>query len=387
MQVFCAIAAFNSEVNTFYEKYLTSLRDDQGTNGAVPVIVPDLEHPKDTIKSGYAGWGDAATIMPWTLYQAYGDKILLQTSYASMKAWVDYISRQSRNDLWTANGYGDWYAMGDKTSLPFIDQCFYYHSTQLLINAGKLLHKAADIETYTALAGKIKTAFQQAYHFNTKDTRTQTAYVLALQFDLLPENQTQAAADSLAKRIHENNDHLATGFLGTPYLLTVLTKYGYSHLAYTLLLQQSCPSWLYPITKGATTIWERWDAIKTNGTIQPCSFNHYAYGAVGQWLYEDMAGIKAASPGYKTILIAPHPDARVKWVKASYTCGYGKIVSQWQFNGHQINYHIVIPKHTTALIELPGEKVKKIKAGEYYYKTNYHYDTPKAPEPKMNNNN
>jgi alpha-L-rhamnosidase len=366
-QVFCATAAYNRDVKAFYSKYLASLRDDQGTNGAVPVIIPDLEQPKDTLKQGYAGWGDAATIMPWTLYEVYGDKQLLAKQYAGMKAWVDYITSQCQNSLWQANGYGDWYAMGDKTSLPLIDQCFYYHSTQLLINAAKLLGKTADIEIYTALAAQIRTAFREAYHFDTQCTRTQTAYVLALHFDLLSENQRQAAADSLVKRIHENKDHLATGFLGTPYLLSVLTKYGYTKLAYTLLLQQSCPSWLYPITKGATTMWERWDATKPDGTIQQCSFNHYAYGAVGQWLYEDMAGIKAESPGYQTILIAPHPDKRVRWVKASYKCSYGKIVSEWQFKGNHIDYHVTIPGHTTATIELPGQIVKKLKAGDYHF--------------------
>jgi alpha-L-rhamnosidase len=354
--VFCATAAYNRDVLAFYRKYLASLRDDQGSNGAVPVIIPDLEQPKDTIKSGYAGWGDAATIMPWTLYQVYGDKHLLAEQYASMKAWVDYICSQSMNNLWMANGYGDWYAMGDKTSLPLIDQCFYFHSTQLLVAAAKVLGKTADVETYAALAVKIKAAFQKTCHFDTKGTRTQTAYILALQFDLLPDSQRQAAADSLAKRIHENKDHLATGFLGTPYLLPVLCQYGYTRLAYTLLLQQSCPSWLYPITKGATTIWERWDAIKPDGTIQQCSFNHYAYGAVGHWLYEDMAGIKAMSPGYTTILIAPQPDARLRWVKASYLCSGRKIVSDWSIKNGVLTEFAEIPRGTKAIIRLPGKK-------------------------------
>jgi alpha-L-rhamnosidase len=369
-QVFCATAAYNKNVLAFYRKWLTDLRTDQGTNGAVPVVIPDLEQPKDTVKQGVSGWGDAATIMPLSLYQIYGDKKILADQYASMKAWVDYITTQSPDCLWMANGYGDWYAMGDKTSLPFIDQCFYYHSTELLIDAAKVLGKKADVETYTALAGKIKKAFAETYHFDTKSTRTQTAYILALNFNLLPESDRQKAADSLVKRIHENNDHLATGFLGTPYLLPVLTRFGYNKVAYTLLLQQSCPSWLYPLTKGATTIWERWDAIKPDGTLQQCSFNHYAYGAVGQWLYEDMLGIKPASPGFKTIFIQPHPDARLKWAKGSYNCSYGRIVSEWKIKDGKVLYHVVIPKNTIATVQLPGKKIQIIKAGDHHFTAN-----------------
>lgn len=365
-QLFCATAAFNRDVLDFYKKYLADLKADQGTNGAVPVIIPDLEQPNDTIKHGVAGWGDAATIMPWTLYQVYGDKSILADQYASMKAWVDYMTAQSPNYLWKANGYGDWYAMGDTTSLPFIDQCFYYHSTELLIDAAKVLGKSNESETYTALAGKIKTAFQQTYHFGTKATRTQTAYILALQFGLLPETDRQRMADTLVKRIHENNDHLATGFLGTPYLLPVLTQYGYTKLAYTLLLQPTCPSWLYPITKGATTIWERWDAIKPDGTIQQTSFNHYAYGAVGQWLYENMAGIKPAAPGYKKIIIHPQIGGGLTWAKASYTCKYGKIVSEWKRQGEKVRLHVEIPPHTTALIYM-SRQTCKVAAGHYNY--------------------
>lgn len=365
-QVFCATAPFNRYTLNFYKKYLADIKADQGTNGAAPVVIPDFEQQKDTIKQGVAGWGDAATIIPWNLYQVYGDKTILKEQYNSMKGWVDYITAESKNNLWTTNGYGDWYAPGPKTALPFIDQCFWAYSTQLLLNTAKILGKDNDAKTYEKLLGRIKTAFQKTY--KNKDT-TQTACILELQFDMLAENKRQYAADKLAVLIKINNNHLATGFLGTPYLLPVLTRFGYTKLCYTLLLQQTCPSWLYPITKGATTIWERWDGIKPDGTIQQTSFNHYAYGAVGQWLYEDMLGIRPALPGYKTINIQPHPDSRLKWAKGSYACAYGKIVSEWKIIGSKVSYHIIIPKNTMANIELAGQKLKRVNAGDYHFIT------------------
>lgn len=371
-QIFCRTAAFNKDVDAFYRKYLADLKADQGINGGLPNIIPDVYHHLDTIKGGVAGWGDAATIIPWTLYEIYGDKQVLKDQYNIMKAWVNYITKRAGpSHLWRSNGYGDWYAPGDSTSLPLIDQAFYAHSTEILIKTAKVLGLSADAEQYSDLLKQIKTAFKQAYGaFDTKATSTQTACILALQFDLLPDSLRQATADKLVQKIKANDNHLATGFLGTPYLLPVLTRFGYTELAYTLLLQQTCPSWLYPITKGATTIWERWDAVRPDGTLQETSFNHYAYGAVGQWLYETVAGIQATSPGYQTIRIAPQPGGNLTWAKASYRCSYGLISSEWHTSGKLTTYRINIPHHATAEVELPGQPVKKVKAGNYVYQIN-----------------
>jgi alpha-L-rhamnosidase len=368
-QIFCSTAAFNKNVKIFYQKYLADLKADQGANGGLPNIVPDVYHHRDTTKAGAAGWGDAATIIPWTLYEVYGDKQVLKDQYASMKAWVNYETKKAgRPHLWKANGYGDWYAPGDSTSMAFIDQCFYMHSTELLVRTAKVLHQKADEKQYQALLDTLKAVFVKTYsHFDTKATSTQTAYILALQFDLLPEDSRQKIAEKLAEKIKANNNHLATGFLGTPYILPVLTRFGYTNLAYTLLNQRTCPSWLYPVTKGATTIWEKWDAVKPDGTLQQTSFNHYAYGAVGQWLYETVAGIRPAAPGYKTIRIAPKPGGGLAWAKASYQCKYGTIRSEWHTKGKTTTYKITIPPNTRADIDLPGQPVKQVKPGQYRY--------------------
>ena len=368
-QIFCPTAAFNRDVRAFYSKWLADLSASQDKYGGLPNIVPNVYDPLDTMpKAGAAGWGDAATIIPWNLYDIYADTDVLARQYPSMKKRVDFITGKSPDRLWKARGYGDWYAPGDSTSLPFIDQCFYIHSTGLLIRAAEVLGNKTDVDSYSNLLTAIKQAFLSTYgQFDTKATSTQTAYVLALHFNLLPEEQRQAVAEKLVEKIRENNDHLATGFLGTPYLLPVLSRFGHAELAYTLLLQRTCPSWLYPITRGATTIWERWDAIRPDGSIQQTSFNHYSYGAVGQWMYTNITGIQAVAPGYRMIRIAPLPGGGLTWAKAAYHCPYGEIISEWKKEGHQTVYHIVIPTGTTASIVLPGQPGKEVGPGTYNY--------------------
>jgi alpha-L-rhamnosidase len=368
-QVFCRTAALNRNVLNFYRKFLMDLATDQGRNGGMPNIIPDVYgHKNIAVKGGVAGWGDAATIIPWNLYEMYGDTAILRQQYSSMKTWVDYISSQSVGHLWKASGYGDWYAMGDSTSLHYIDQCFYAHSTENLLKAAKVLQKRKDIKKYGALLAEVKKAFLNAYgDFNSKFIQTQTAYVLALSFDLLPENRRRGIAAKLVANIHDHGNRLATGFLGTPYLLPVLSQFGYSDLAYILLLQQDCPSWLYPVKRGATTIWEKWDAVRSDGRLQETSFNHFAYGAVGQWFYEHILGIQALEPGYKRIKIKPEIGGRLKWVKGSYRSYYGQIVSEWKIQGKLILMNVEIPIGTTAVIEVPGKGTQNIGPGKYRF--------------------
>ncbi|EHQ24617.1 family 78 glycoside hydrolase catalytic domain [Mucilaginibacter paludis] len=367
-QVFSRTAALNANVLNFYSKYLQDLATDQGKNGGLPNIVPDVYTHALANKKGVAGWGDASTIIPITLYNIYGDKSVLRRQYSSMKAWVNFIKKQSPDNLWEVNGYGDWYALGDSTSLHYIDQCFYIHSTENLIKAASVLHRESDVKAYIALLKNIKAAYTEAYgHFDTKATQTQTAYVLALAFDLLPEEQRPKIAALLAQKIKDNGIKLATGFLGTPYLLPVLSKFGYSDLAYQLLLQPECPSWLYPITKGATTIWERWDAIRPDGSVQETSYNHFSYGAVGQWFYENIAGIQATSPGYKTIHIKPEIGGNLTWAKATYKSQYGLIKSSWRLKGKQVILNVSIPKNTSAIVYLPGKDSIKVGPGNYQF--------------------
>lgn len=367
-QVFAATASFLMDIRRFYSKWLKDLSADQGSNGAVPTFLP-TSAPAVEETRGVAGWGDAATIIPWVVYQTFGDTTVLTNQYQSMKRWVDYISSVSPDGLWKEGGYGDWYAMGEQTSIAFIDQCFYAHSADLLAQTATVLGYSADALKYRKLHVQIKASFMDAYgKLDTQASSTQTAYLLALVFDLLPEAQRPGVAAQLAEKIRSNGNKLATGFLGTPYLLPILSRFGYTDLAYTLLMQKECPSWLYPLTQGATTIWERWDSVRPDGSLQQVSFNHYSYGAVGQWLYQHVIGISPAAPGYRKIIIKPEIGGGLRWAKGSYTCDYGKISSSWRLSGRKVILEVEVPKGTSAEIYVPGEQLSRnVNAGRYTF--------------------
>jgi alpha-L-rhamnosidase len=373
-QAFSRTAAFNFGVDNFFAKWLRDVEADQRADGLIPSVIPNVLGPNS---GGSTGWADVATILPWNMYLAYGDKRILENQYKSMKAWVGYIQAQSRNDLWqTGFHYGDWLffrpfddndgraAVTDKY---LIAQCFYAHSTQLLINTAKLLAHTEDVATYQALLEKIKAAFVKEYL--TPNGRlvsgTQTAYVLALQFDMLPEALRTQAAARLAENVKSYNNHLTTGFLGTPYLCHVLSRFGYTDVAYKLLLQESYPSWLYPVKMGATTIWERWDGQKPDSTFQTPtmnSFNHYAYGAIGDWMYRVIAGLDTYEdgPGYKHIKIQPHPGGGLTKAAATLQTYYGPASSSWTINGNELTLEVEIPANTTADIYIPAASADAI---------------------------
>ncbi len=373
-QVFSRTASFNFRVHSFLSKWLKDLAASQYDDGLVPDVVPDV------IRDGKCspGWGDAATVIPWNMYLAYGDIQILENQYESMKKWVNYIDSVSQDNLWIPkSSYGDWlfYRPADDndgrsavTDKSLIAQCFFACSAQLLIDAAKVLEYNEDAEKYQDLLEHIKTAFMR--NFVTPSGRlvsgTQTAYVLALNFDMLPENFRQQAVDRLVENIRSYDNHLTTGFLGTPYICPVLTRFGYTNVAFDLLLQKSYPSWLYPITMGATTIWERWDGIKPDGSFQNPgmnSFNHYAYGAIGDWLYREVAGINTdeKNPGYKVICIKPHITNRLSFVKAELQTYYGKVVSSWENEQGKLTMKVEIPVNTTATVYIPASDVGKVK--------------------------
>lgn len=372
-QVFSRTAAFNMNVHSFFSKWLKDLEADQ-IDGQVPHVVPNIIG-KNNVNS--TGWADAATIIPWNMYLAYGDKKVLETQYSSMKAYVESIRRIAKNDLWNSGShYGDWLyfrpvdddndgrsAVTDKS---LIAQCFYAHSTQLLINTARVLNRQDDVLHYTELLKRIKTAFMSEYVSpNGRLTSgTQTAYVLALNFDMLPENQRKQAAERLAENIN-NYGHLTTGFLGTPYLCHVLTRFGYNDLAYKLLLNDKFPSWLYPVRMGATTIWERWDGIKPDGTFQSVvmnSFNHYAYGAIGDWMYRKMVGIDTFEDGvgYKHIRIQPHIGGGFSHAAASLETYYGKLSNEWKLENGNLKMDVSIPVNTVATVYIPAGAASEI---------------------------
>jgi alpha-L-rhamnosidase len=236
---------------------------------------------------------------------------------------------------------------------------FYAYSATLLAKAAEVLGKADDVKTYTEVATRVKEAFNKNYVSpeGRIASESQTGYVLALMFDLLPENLRGKAVQYLVDDIKGRGNHLSTGFLGTPYLCHVLTRFGRTDVGYDLLLQESFPSWLYPVKMGATTIWERWDGQKTDSTFQDVgmnSFNHYAYGAIGDWMYRVVAGIEIGKPGYKQVLIQPQPDKRLTYARAGFQSAYGEIFSGWEMKDSSLMFHVKIPGNTSALITLPS---------------------------------
>jgi alpha-L-rhamnosidase len=367
-QAFARTATFNYDVAGFFHKWLADLDADQTENGSVPFVIPNV---LGTQASGAAGWADAATIIPWTLYQVYGDERILEQQYESMKAWVRYMEETAgENDLWnTGFHFGDWlfYSVNDDrdgrsaiTDKYLIAQSFFIHSADLLEQTATVLGKTEDARYYRALAERLRRAYRNEYVTPSGRlvSSTQTAYVLALHFDLLPVELRPQAVERLVDNIRSYG-HLTTGFLGTPYLLHVLSRFGHPDLAYQLLHRKEYPSWLYPVTMGATTIWERWDGTKPDSTFQNVgmnSFNHYAYGAVGDWLYRTVAGLDndPAVPGYRRLRLHPQPGGELDSAQAEYDTPYGPAACGWQQTADGWQIDVTVPPNTTARLVLPG---------------------------------
>lgn len=372
-QVFAPTACFNMDAASFYTKWMKDFIPDQLSDGRIPHVIPNIL-PNE---GGAAGWADAGIIVPWTVYLNYGDKRILEVQYESMKKWIEYLKvRTGDSFIWSkAVGYGDWLAFattksdypGATTDKDLIGTAYFYYSTSLMNKIAMVLGKNKDAEDYSILMTKIKNAFQKEFFTSSGRiaSNTQTAYLLALAFNLVPDNFKAEAARRLAEDV-ERFGHLTTGFLGASHITKVLTDFGYQELAFKLLFRKEYPSWLYPVTKGATTIWERWDGIKTNGTFQSegmNSFNHYAYGAVGKWLYSDVAGIELNEnvPGYKNIIIKPHTNEKLKFAKAEYNSIYGKIRSSWHKVDNNFTLELEIPANTSADVYLPASELNNIR--------------------------
>ncbi len=371
-QVFSSTAAFNFDVAPFYTKWMKDLAADQLPTGRVPHVIPDVLSGG----GGSTAWADASVIVPWTTYLAYGDKRILEVQYPSMKGWVEYMKGRAGDDnLWTGDThYGDWLAFattrsdypGATTEKDLIATAYYSYSSGLLAKIAAIIGKNDEARKYAQLSDDIKKAFVN--EFVTPAGRlvsnTQTAYCLALSFDLLPDNLVPEAAQYLAEDVKKMG-HLTTGFVGTPLLCKTLSDNGYADLAFMLLNRKEYPSWLYPVTQGATTIWERWDGQKPDGTFQNVgmnSFNHYAYGAIGEWLYTYVAGIQIdpKAPGYKHFILTPHTGGGLTNATAQYKSLYGQIESAWKIEGNTLIYNVDIPANTTATIKLPKASLESV---------------------------
>jgi alpha-L-rhamnosidase len=384
-QVFSRTASFNMDVAGFFTKWLADVAADQSANGAVPHVVPnvlsrtDIGGQAEAFPGGSAAWADVATIVPWNMYLAYGDRDLLERQYPSMKAWVEYQRREAgETRLWTSGfHFGDWLAFastasdypGATTGKDLIASAFFAHSTDLVQRAATVLGKQEDAAFYSALLPTIKEAFRR--EFMTAAGRvgenTQTAYALALQFDLLPADLRPEAARRLAAEVRSRG-HLTTGFVGTPYLCHVLSRHGHLDLAYRLLNRLEYPSWLYPVKQGATTIWERWDGQKPDGSFQDAgmnSFNHYAYGAIGEWMYRVVAGLEVdpAEPGYRHVLVQPQPGGGLTSASAKLATLYGEAASGWSVADGKVTVTAIVPPNARGTVRLPAATVAGVTEG------------------------
>jgi alpha-L-rhamnosidase len=310
-------------------------------------------------------------VIPWVVYLNYGDERILETQYESMRSWIGYMEEHAGEDLIWQEGdwhWGDWLAydasqsdyMGAYTTKDLIATAYFSYSSRLVSKTAAILGKEEDARYYAGLSDRVKEAFNR--EFVTPNGRlvahTQTAYTLALAFGLLDEATALKSAEHLARDVKQFG-HITTGFLGTPLISLTLTEHGMNDLAYLLLNRKEYPSWLYPVTMGATTIWERWDGQKPDSTFQTPgmnSFNHYAYGAIGKWLYQVVAGIGTdeSRPGYKHILIHPRPGGGLTSARATHESMYGTIVSGWEIKEGTLSMEVEIPANTSASIHIPG---------------------------------
>ncbi len=394
-QVFCRTASINYDTEKFFTKWLTDVSIEQHENGAIMGVIPRAR--KHGVTRVSAAWGDAACIIPWELYLSYGNKELLKKHFPMMKKWVEYIhSTGSEEYLWLGGmHYGDWLAMDagadsliGATSNDLIASAFFAHSTNLLIKAGEVIGE--DMTKYRELYNNVRAAFREYFMeggmpkaefpltevtlpgYSVIDTvrqgMTQTALVLILHFGLYEKNEKKALEDKLCEMIVNNGNRMTTGFVGTPYILHVLTAAGRTDLAYKLLFQEHPPSWLYSVTHGATTMWEHWNSIKEDGSFwsdDMNSFNHYAYGAVYDWIFSTTLGITPveSAPAYKEVSITPHPCRELGFAKASIESRSGKITSHWYYEGDTVHYEFEIPEGVTAHITLPGGFAQTVGSG------------------------
>ena len=360
-QVFVRTASLNFDVERFFKKWLHDLAADQGRDGCVPHVIPNISDDM----GGSSAWSDAAVICPWEIYRTYGDKKILEDQFDSMKAWIDWMRERSENGKRSGGfHFGDWLGLDStegsyKGSTPedLIATAYYKYSTELFIKAAHALVR--DVSEYENIPTEAATAFRREYMENGRvKNATQTACVLALCFDITDD---RAATATQLNELVKRSGHLETGFVGTPYLLHALSDNGYAETAYDLLLRREYPSWLYPISKGATTVWEHWDGIKPDGTMWSTdmnSFNHYAYGAVADWMYGAAAGINSDPdrPGFEHIIFRPVTDRRLDFVKASIDTRRGTVASEWRRENGRIKYIFTVPEGCCASAVIGGEK-------------------------------
>ena len=388
-QVFAPTGAFLYDCAGMLASWLRDVAAEQGSEGVVPVYVPfvkleftppeGVEAPDDPFDAPVAAWGDAAVIVPWVLYERFGDTGLLAAQFDSMRAWVDVAAAKAGDTLLWDQGLqlGDWL---DPTAPPdepwraatdahLVATAYLAHSAELVARSADVLGRAADAGRYRHLAEGVRAAFNREYvsPAGRLASDSQTAYALALEFALLPtEEQRRRAGARLAELVRGAGHRIATGFVGTPLICDALVAAGEPDTAYRLVLQRQCTSWLYSVTMGATTVWERWDSMLPDGSINPgemTSFNHYALGAVADWLHRTVAGLAPAAPGYRRLLVRPLPGGGLRHAAAAHETPYGRAEVTWTRADGTLAVDVLVPGGTTAQVVLPGDDGEPAEVG------------------------
>ena len=379
-QIFCRTACYLMNTYAFYSKWLADVAADQTPEGGVPHVIPNIENGRTDdnwlLRQGphsAAAWADVAVILPWTLYLMYGDKAILERQYGSMKAWIDFMKDHAGDYIWNYKlQFGDWVALDaakgsyfGATPNDLTCTAYFAYSTGLFIRTAAALGKK-DVEAeYRGLYNHILKKYQQTFFDKNGNltAQTQTAHIVSLYFGLTPKAYLSKTVEGLRRLLAKENGHLVTGFVGTPYFCHALSQNGCVDEAYNLLLQEDFPSWLYQVKKGATTIWEHWDGLKPNGTMwnpDMNSFNHYAYGAIGEWMYRVMAGIEVdeLEPGFRHSVLCPRIGGNLSYVDAFHRSVYGEVGVKWEATGSRVTLTIRIPANTSACVRL--DRAEKI---------------------------
>ncbi|MBN1868458.1 family 78 glycoside hydrolase catalytic domain [Candidatus Sumerlaeota bacterium] len=360
-QIYIRTATYNTDVAAFFGKWLTDLEDAQSPDGAFPDVAPT----RSIRGGGKAAWADAGVICPMTFYQVYGDKRQLARRYESMTRWIEFCRANSWNLIRGPHGYGDWLSIHADTPINLIATAYFAHSTRLVAEAARILGKKTDARKYDALFREIREAFNRVF-VDKKGVLagdTQSAYVMAIAFDLLSPKMREAAALRLVANLRARGWRLSTGFLGTKDLMGVLTKIGRPDVAYRLFHNDTFPSWGFSIRHGATSIWERWDGWtpeKGFQTVDMNSFAHYSFGAVAEWMFRTVGGIDTDGPAYKRIAIRPLPGGRLTWARVAYESIRGRIAVDWKTEGGRLEMNVRIPANTTATIHVPAARAADV---------------------------
>lgn len=381
-QVFSWTAAFNRNTALFYKKWMRDVAAESSLEKGVPHVVPDI---LDSYSS--SAWSDVAVIVRWVVYQIYGDKGILEENWKCMHEWVDYIKNNcGENGLWQSGfQYGDWLALdkeesADRTGATdkyMIANAYYLYVTELVKKTAEVLGKDEEAKKYAELYETTLDAFRREYYTETGRivSETQTGAIISLYFNLAREKDRKRILNTLLTNIANHKNHLATGFVGTPYICHTLSENGAHEMAATLFMKEDYPSWLYAVNMGATTIWERWNSIKPDGTFDESgmnSLNHYAYGSVGDWMYRKVAGLSQLEPGYKKFQVKPMFVKGIEEWGTEFDSVYGKIVANTSCKAGKIHVHVEVPANTTAVIVLPEkEEVHEVGSGVY----DFEYDT------------